>query len=118
MSYTQLIPAATQSGGRKNNTARAWLASSGLLMVSDALVSLLGEPSKVIVESDVPNARLRLTPALPDDAGAFTLSGSGGSRRIYLKAFASANPTMVGEFSVKRQAHSVILERDICATSE
>ena len=110
MPYIQLIPAPTQSGGRTNTELRAWTKASGLLMLSPAVVEMLGDPEKVIVEADAEKKRIRLTPTTPDDAGAFTLSGAGTSRRIYLKAFLSANESMIGEYVVKKEARSVVLQ--------
>jgi hypothetical protein len=110
MPYIQLMPAPTQSGGRTSTEVRAWTKASGLLMLSPAVVEMLGDPEKVIVEADTDSKRIRLTPSTPDDGGAFTLSGAGTSRRIYLKAFLSANESMIGNYDVKREARSVVLQ--------
>lgn len=109
MPYVQLIPANTKSGGRRNPEPRAWLTNAGLLMMSDAVADTLGDPEMVIVEVDTEKRKFRLTPSTPDDRGAFTLSGAGTSRRIYLKAFVSDNPGMVGDYQVSKQARSVVL---------
>lgn len=84
-------------------------------MMSDAVADMLGDPEMVLVEADVEKRKIRLTPSTPDDKGAFTLSGAGTSRRIYLKAFVADNPDMVGDYEVGKQARSVVLS---LATSE
>lgn len=110
MPYKKLIPAATQSGGRTIGSPSASLSDRGLLMLKGGLSDLLGNPQKVSVEADVEKQRIRLTPATPDDAGAFTLSGD-TSKRIYLKALISRAPEMIGEYSVQKQAHCVVLNK-------
>lgn len=108
--YEKLIPAATQSGGRTIGEPSAGLSDRGLLMLKGGLSDLLGNPQKVSVEADIEKQRIRLTPTTPDDAGAFTLSSS-QSPRIYLKALTSRAPEMIGEYSVLKQAHCVVLNK-------
>lgn len=103
MTYIQLIPSPTQSGGRKSLKPTANLGENGLLILNKASINLLGEPTKVIVLVDTDNHAIRLQPTTPDDSGAFALSAGGqASARIYLKKLVNENPDMVGEYSVSK----------------
>lgn len=112
--WRKLIPAATQSSGRKSLKPAAALSASGLLSLNAAAAAALGEPEKVVVEVDVEKRAFRLAPATPADRGAWTLSGGGNTTyRIRLAAHAKEFEEcgMPGEYVVTRQAGCVVLTR-------
>lgn len=110
MPYTQLIPAPTQSGGRRSESPTAKLNSSGLLLLNKATITLLGEPEKVVVSVDVDTRKIKLQPTTPDDRGGFTLSAGGqASARVYLRSFIASHPQMAGDYTVRTEARSIVL---------
>lgn len=110
MAWTQLIPASTQSGGRRVTVPTAKLTEGGLLILNPVTVGILGTPAKLLVYIDIDRLGIKLQPGKPDDAGAFTLSAGGQtSARVYLRKLVSEHPEMIGNYTVKSQAHTVVL---------
>ena len=114
MPYIQLIPAPTQSGGRRSESPTAKLNAAGLLLLNRATVDLLGEPEKLIVSVDVEAKKIKLQPTTPDDRGGFTLSAGGqASARVYLRSFITSHPEMAGDYAVSKEARSIVLTKQV-----
>lgn len=113
MAWIQLIPASTQSGGRRVTVPTAKLTEGGLLILNPVTVGMLGTPAKLLVYIDIDRLGIKLQPSKPDDAGAFTLSAGGqASARVYLRKLVSEHPEMIGTYTVRSQAHAIVLTRE------
>jgi len=99
-------------GGRQQKLPAAKLYDSGQFVINHAAVALLGEPPRVRVQIDPDAQRIRLTPATPNDNGAFALAGGGNAQhRLGLKAVANRWPKMIGEYQVARIAGGIECRR-------
>ena len=79
-----------------------------------ATARLLGEPDKVIVEDDLAIKAFYIQPTTPADEGGWSLSGGGNTTyRIRLAAYAGdyVKAGMVGEYTVTKQASTVVLRK-------
>jgi hypothetical protein len=89
--------------------ADAYLYADGRVRLSARVARELGYAGvKVLSNADL--GQLRLTPATADDPQAFRLHGSPGTEvRFSMTTFIKANPTLVGEYSVKKFAGGMVL---------
>lgn len=111
MAWINVRPA-NSGGGRQPNEPTAKLYDNGQLTLSHAAVALLGHPPRVRMQVEPDAKRIRLTPATPDDGGAFALSGGGNSpSRLKSGETARRWPQLIGEYRVVRMSGGVELRQ-------
>lgn len=110
--WITLKPANT-GGGRKQNKPQASF-SKGQLVLNHAAVALLGgsAPPRVAMQVHPGQARIRLRPTTPGDAGGFALSGGGNAQyRLTCKTLLQW-PQFAGRYTVARIAGAIELRKE------
>ncbi|WP_297636227.1 hypothetical protein [Caldilinea sp.] len=91
----------TRKQRRRQKKPAAKLYDSGQFTLNHAATALLGKPPRVRVQIEPELKWMRLQPATPNDAGAFSLSGGGNSpHRISLKSVVKQFPALCGDYRV------------------
>lgn len=108
MAWIHVKPDNSGGSGRRRKEPTAKLYDNGQLTLNHAATALLGEPPRVRVQIEPELKRMRLQPATPNDAGAFSLSGGGNSpHRISLKSVVRQFPALCGDYRVVRAAGGI-----------
>lgn len=108
MTWLHVKPAKLNGKGRQWKEPSAKLYDSGQFTLNHAAVALLGDPPRVRVQIEPELRRIRLQPATPNDACAFSLSGGGNSpHRISLKSVVKQHPALIGDYRVVRMAGGI-----------
>jgi hypothetical protein len=76
------------------------------------VADMLGAPERVIVDVEPGIKQIRLTPATPDNSGAFALSGGGNaSYRVKITDATRQWPQLVGEYTPQKYANGILLRK-------